>query len=71
MVFQCGDCKYWRPVNIWDSKDCGRCDFNDEEFRYKAGSICEKFEPSHRFYSELYSLMVKAEEICGGNDYED
>ena len=71
MVFQCGDCKYWRYVNIWESKVLGRCDFNDEGYAYKNGTICERFEPSHRFYSELYTLMKKAEEICGGNHHEN
>lgn len=71
MVFQCGDCKYWRPVNIWESKDCGRCDFDDEGFAYKTGSICKRFEPGYRFYSELLDLIKKAEELCGGNKYEN
>lgn len=68
MVFQCGDCKYWRR-NIWESSECGKCRFDELAYVYKSGSICKKFEPSTLFYSELYDLMKKAEEI-GGKYYE-
>lgn len=70
MVFQCGDCKYWCYNSIWDGGDCGKCRFNDENYTYKNGSICKKFEPSVGFYRDFYYLMKKAEEICGGN-YHD
>lgn len=70
MVFQCGDCKYWKCMNIWDGGDSGRCYFDESGYAYKNGSICKRFEPSVGFFSELYDLIKKAEEICGGNDYE-
>lgn len=71
MVFQCGDCKYWLCNNIWDGGESGKCPFVAGGYAYKNGTICKKFEPSVAFFSELYDLMKKAEEICGGNDYEN